>query len=98
MCVRLIQSDPRVALSTALYSALQRNFPRADPHTSNGLPVSPFSRRWLTGPTAGERARDILGHVADLTLENAHLKLQLEYYKLQDTLRAKVSLTRFKRG
>ena len=53
MCVRLMQSDPRVTPSSALYSPLRRNFPRADPNPSNGLPVSPFSRLWLTGPTAG---------------------------------------------
>jgi len=48
----------------------------------------------LTGPTAGERARDILKHVADVTDENARLRLELEYYKAQDALRAKVCLTR----
>ena len=55
MCVRLMQSDPRVTPSSALYSPLRRNFPRADPNPSNGLPVSPFSRLWLTGLTAAER-------------------------------------------
>jgi hypothetical protein len=44
----------------------------------------------LTGPTARERARDILKHVADVTEENARLRLELEYYKAQDALRAKV--------
>ena len=46
----------------------------------------------LTGPTAAERARDILQLVAGVTDENARLKLELECYKAQDALRAKVSL------
>ena len=46
----------------------------------------------LTGPTAAERARDILQLVVGVTDENARLKLELEWYKAQDALRAKVSL------
>ena len=48
----------------------------------------------LTGPTAAERALEILQFVVGVTDENARLKLELESYKAQDALRAKVSLAR----
>ena len=45
----------------------------------------------LTAPSLAERASELLTYIADITDDNVRLKLELQHYKAQDALRAKVN-------